>query len=103
LLNQSSVVSDPPHGHKSVYPFSGPPADASRILRDMWRTPRGRLCARKLGFQELTYAESLRLPLILLGAEFVHQTAMPRELSAEQEQVCGRRPSKSIWPPWTRS
>lgn len=46
-----------------------------------------RECARKLAYQEVTYAESLRMPLVLLGAEFVHQTAMPRELSAEQQEV----------------
>jgi tetratricopeptide (TPR) repeat protein len=64
------------------------------ILRDMWRTPRGMECARKIAFQETAYAENLRMPLILLGAENAHQAAMPRALTPEQEallwQTCER-------------
>lgn len=57
------------------------------LLREMWRTPRGMACARKLAFQELSYSESLLLPIILAGTEIAHQGAMPRDLSPEQEAV----------------
>jgi WD40 repeat protein/tetratricopeptide (TPR) repeat protein len=57
------------------------------ILRDMWRTPRGREWARRQAYQDLTYAESLRLPLLVLSAEYSQQSALPRELTREQEEV----------------
>jgi tetratricopeptide (TPR) repeat protein len=55
--------------------------------REMWRSPRGREAARKLALLDLSYAESQRLPFVLLLAETFHQSALPGPLSAEQDRV----------------
>jgi tetratricopeptide (TPR) repeat protein len=61
-----------------------PPAN---VLRTMCGTTRGRDAVRKLAFQEISYAESLRMPIMLIGAEMLHQGAMPGPLSAEQDDI----------------
>jgi tetratricopeptide (TPR) repeat protein len=56
-------------------------------LRAAWRTPRGREVARKLALREVTLPESYRLPLVLVGATWLQQSAMPVGLTPEQEAL----------------
>jgi tetratricopeptide (TPR) repeat protein len=60
-----------------------PPA----VLREMWRTPRGRESARQIAFREVSFAETLRLPALLLISEYLHQGALPADLTAEQDAL----------------
>jgi hypothetical protein len=66
-------------------------ADAVRFppsaLREMWRTPRGREYARKIAFRDLNFAEHVRAPWLLIGAEIVRQEAFAGDLSAEQDEL----------------
>jgi tetratricopeptide (TPR) repeat protein len=64
---------------KGVYPI--PPA----VLRDMWRSPRGRDWARHFAYLDLSFADYLRVPALLMLAEIVHQEAFPDGLSADQD------------------
>jgi tRNA A-37 threonylcarbamoyl transferase component Bud32 len=59
----------------------------SAVLRETWRTPRGRDWARRLAFRQLSYAEYLQVPFFLVGAEFVHQGALPAKLSPQQDAL----------------
>jgi tRNA A-37 threonylcarbamoyl transferase component Bud32 len=64
-------------------------------LREMWKTPRGREYARRIAFRDLPYAESLRAPVLLLGAEIVRQEGFGGELSAEQDELVWQAASAS--------
>jgi WD40 repeat protein len=57
------------------------------VWRAMWRTRRGREVARRIAFGELSCLECLRAGLLLYGAEFLHQEALPGDLSADQDAV----------------
>jgi tetratricopeptide (TPR) repeat protein len=57
------------------------------VFQEMWRGPRGRDLARRLAFHDLTFAENYQLPLLLLGAETIHQMALPGPLSPGQEAL----------------
>ncbi len=60
-----------------------PPA----ILQKMWRTPRGREAARQIAFRQVSMADHVRLPALLLAVELAHQGAFGGRWNGEQEQV----------------
>src|SRR5205823_4573244 len=51
------------------------------------RTAKGREAARRFAFQDLSYAEHLRLPALMMAVEAVHQLVLPGPLTADQEAV----------------
>jgi hypothetical protein len=57
------------------------------LLREMWRTPRGRDVARRYAFRDLDVAEYFRLPLVLGAYEFFRQGALPPTPTPEQDQL----------------
>jgi serine/threonine-protein kinase len=57
------------------------------VLREMWLSPRGRTFARKIAFEELSYAEFVRVPVVLLAFELARRGALLGELSTEQDAV----------------
>jgi tetratricopeptide (TPR) repeat protein len=57
------------------------------VLRGMWRTPRGRECARRIAFQQGTLADHQRTPLIVLVAEMGRHTALGGEATPAQEEL----------------
>lgn len=58
-----------------------PPA----VIRQAWRTPRGRETARKLAFRQAPMADFVRLPALVLIAETVRQGAFRSDWTDEQE------------------
>lgn len=60
-----------------------PPA----VIREAWRTPRGRELARKWVYRQASYAETGLMPFYLLGAETLHRLAVPGPLSPEHDQL----------------
>jgi tetratricopeptide (TPR) repeat protein len=56
-------------------------------MRAMSRTARGRDAARKLAYQNLSWSEFCRIPLVGVGVEMLHLGALPGELSAEHETI----------------
>ena len=57
------------------------------MLRDLCRTAKGREAARRIAFQDLSYAEYLRLPALMMAAEAIHQQVFPGPLNADLEGV----------------
>jgi len=57
------------------------------VLREMWRTPRGRQSAEQMAFQTVTLAEYVRLPVFVTAAEYVRQNGFGHELSPEDETI----------------
>lgn len=57
------------------------------VLRDMWRTPRGKTWARKIAYEDLTYAEFVKVPVLLLAYEITHQAAVTGDLNADQDAL----------------
>lgn len=57
------------------------------VIRETWRTPRGRELARKWVYRQSSYAETGLMPFYLLGAETLHQFAVPGPLSPEHDQL----------------
>jgi tetratricopeptide (TPR) repeat protein len=53
----------------------------------MWRTRRGRAWERKIVCRDLSLSDYYLVPLFLLGAETIHQKALPRDLSQDQDEV----------------
>lgn len=60
-----------------------PPA----ILRDMWRSQRGRDSARAIAILSLPYADYLQRPLFLMEAELIRQKAMSGTTTQEQDDL----------------
>ncbi|HVX60680.1 MAG TPA: serine/threonine-protein kinase [Pirellulales bacterium] len=60
-----------------------PPA----VLQNMWRTDRGREAARQIAFRQVSMADHVRLPAVLLAVELAHQGAFGGQWNSEQEQV----------------
>jgi tetratricopeptide (TPR) repeat protein len=56
------------------------------VLRDMWRSSRGREVARKMAFLDLNPREFIRKPLYLGAAEKLKQDLLRAEVDPEQEQ-----------------
>lgn len=57
------------------------------LLREMWRSPRGRAWAKKIAWQDLTYEEYLRAPVQLAIYQFLRQEALPRDLDVLQDEL----------------
>src|SRR5207248_6383492 len=49
---------------------------APSAVRDCWRTPRGLLQARRFVFQQTTFSEHQRLPLMVIALEVARQQKM---------------------------
>jgi tetratricopeptide (TPR) repeat protein len=60
-----------------------PPA----VLRQMWRTPRGLECARKITFREVSHTECVRWPVFLLAFELIRQGAFAREFTKDEDPL----------------
>src|SRR5262249_17921237 len=52
-----------------------------------WRSPRGRLYARRIAFKEFSAAEASGIGLRLIVAEAIHQGAVTGDLSREQDDL----------------
>jgi|GEM_PF-1618710 len=57
------------------------------VVREMWRTPRGRDAARQLAFREVSMQEQIRLPVLVVASEIVRQTAFGGQWTDEQEEL----------------
>jgi len=57
------------------------------LIREMWQTPRGLDCARKLVLLDLTYEDYLRVPPVLALVEYFRAGAVGDKLSAEQDEI----------------
>ncbi len=57
------------------------------LLRAAWRSPRGRDYARRIAFRSLSFAETVRVPILLFWTELLHQGTMPGPLTAEQDAL----------------
>lgn len=57
------------------------------VMREMWRTPRGREVARQIAFREVSMAGYVRLPALVLTTETAHQTAFGGQWSPTQEEL----------------
>jgi WD40 repeat protein len=57
------------------------------VFRTMWRTPRGKECARRIAFQEVSFQETLRLTAVLFSTEWAKQGALPDKVSPAQEEL----------------
>jgi tetratricopeptide (TPR) repeat protein len=78
----STLASDSPVATlKAAYPV--PPA----LFRAMWRSPRGREWARRFVYLDLSFADYLRVPALLMLAEVGRQDAFPDGLSPEQDAL----------------
>ena len=66
---------------KAVYPI--PPA----VFRNMWRSPRGREWARRFAYLDLSFADYLRVPGLLVLAEIVHEEGLTASLSPDQDAL----------------
>jgi tetratricopeptide (TPR) repeat protein len=69
-----------------------PPA----VLREMWRTPRGREAARQIGFRLVSMADFVRLPALVFAVELAHQSGFSGRWNDEQEQVIWELMSASM-------
>jgi hypothetical protein len=58
-----------------------------RVLREMWRSPRGRELARRIAFRDLTFPDYVQAPVFLWAAETMHADALPEQLSADQQAL----------------
>jgi tetratricopeptide (TPR) repeat protein len=82
ILNRLAQGRDSPLALlKGVYRL--PPA----IVRESWRTKRGRDYARRIAFDDLPLADKIRIPLILTITEALHQGAMPGPLTPQQDEL----------------
>jgi hypothetical protein len=57
------------------------------VLRDCWKSPRGKLWARRLAFQEVTFPQFLQVPPMLFGLELARRDAFGGAMTAEQEEL----------------
>jgi tetratricopeptide (TPR) repeat protein len=64
-----------------------PSGTIASVLRETFRGPRGRECARKIVFREVTFAECVRLPMLLIAAEAIRQTGMGGQVTDEQDEI----------------
>lgn len=55
------------------------------VMREMWRTPRGREIARQIAFREVSMAGYVHLPALVLTTETARQTAFGGQWSPAQE------------------
>jgi WD40 repeat protein/tetratricopeptide (TPR) repeat protein/predicted Ser/Thr protein kinase len=57
------------------------------VIRELWRTRRGRQHARRIAYGELTWPEEWRGVMFLGAAEYIHQEALPGALAQDQEEL----------------
>ena len=57
------------------------------ILKNTWRSRRGQAYARHMAFLDLPLAESVRMPIVLIGTEILRDRAFPDGTTPEQETV----------------
>jgi tetratricopeptide (TPR) repeat protein len=60
-----------------------PPA----VVREMWRTPRGRDWARRIAFRDLSFTDYLRIPLLLAATQAIREIALPAEPAAQDPKL----------------
>jgi eukaryotic-like serine/threonine-protein kinase len=63
--------------------FRLPPA----VIREAWRTPRGRAIARQIAFRQVPMTELVRLPAIVVAAEATRQMCFGGGFTADEEAV----------------
>jgi hypothetical protein len=63
------------------------PESITLALGRMWRTPRGREAARRIGFQQAGFAESYRTPLLLAFYETVRQGAFTGAIATADDEL----------------
>jgi len=56
-------------------------------LRDAWLRPRGMKCAEQIALLDLSFADLVRLPAVLVVSEAVRQMVFPDGASADEEQL----------------
>jgi WD40 repeat protein/tetratricopeptide (TPR) repeat protein len=64
-----------------------PWAAVTPVLRDCWRSHRGRELARRLAFQQDSFFERHSVPILIFALETARHGAAPKELTPEQEDV----------------
>jgi tetratricopeptide (TPR) repeat protein len=58
------------------------------VLRETYRSPRGKAWAEKIAYRNLSFADYSRMPALLLIAEITHQTCLPSgPLPKEQDDL----------------
>src|SRR5262249_7703276 len=59
------------------------------MLRETWRTPRGRDIARRIAFREIPFSDIVRYPLFLGWIAFLHEVCWTRgeAMSADQDEL----------------
>jgi tetratricopeptide (TPR) repeat protein len=57
------------------------------LLRDCWKTPRGKVIARQIVFQDSSFAEYLRSPAVLFIAELFHRDAFGGSMTPQLETL----------------
>jgi serine/threonine protein kinase/tetratricopeptide (TPR) repeat protein len=78
----SAVAGDSP-----IAAFKGLYRPPASTYREMWRSPRGHELARKMAFRELTFAEFVRVPLVLYAYETIRRGMSPDALPEEQDAL----------------
>jgi len=63
------------------------PKTLTPVLRNSFRSSRGREYARKIIFREITFAECIRVPPMLILCEYLRQGAMSGKLTDEQDAL----------------
>lgn len=57
------------------------------VLRDMWLTPRGHDIARRIAFREISFAEFVRLPPVMILSEVLRQRTFAGNVTPEQDEL----------------
>ena len=57
------------------------------VIRDMWRSPRGRELARRIAFREASIRDCVLGPATLFMGELMHQVVFADGMSADQEEI----------------
>jgi tetratricopeptide (TPR) repeat protein len=58
------------------------------VLREMWRSPRGREWASRIAFRQMSFADQVRIPAVLLVVEMFRQRAFTgASTTPEQDEV----------------
>jgi tRNA A-37 threonylcarbamoyl transferase component Bud32/tetratricopeptide (TPR) repeat protein/ribosomal protein S27E len=87
LVSNSPLQGAPIAGLAWSLQSSGGEDSLGAVLRDAFRTPRGRQCARKLVFQEDPFAEFLRLPPMVLLYSMFRKGAFSDQLTEQEESL----------------
>jgi len=63
------------------------PRTIASVFRGAFRGPRGREYARKIVFRQMSFAECVRTPMLLIAAEAIRQTGMAGQVTDEQDAI----------------